>query len=247
MPSAASKASPSTTLVTRPSSFASAASKMRPVVVSSIATSRFTSSGSAAVAPMSGMRPHFASMTENFVPAAATRTSAPSAIWKPPPKQTPWTAATTGHGTPRHAWETACARLAASPSGRPRSSSKFFFASVVPTTDLRSRPAENARPSYAVARTNALTPGVPSSSVMPSAISVRSAALSEFTGGRCSVSTPTSGASESISTPTSAAMRRRAGAARTQRAAARRPARRKLMLKPFLLRGWSAGACVRFR
>mmetsp|Transcript_37338 Transcript_37338/g.120331 ORF Transcript_37338/g.120331 Transcript_37338/m.120331 type:complete len:252 (+) Transcript_37338:306-1061(+) len=88
--------------VTRPSWSASSPSKMRPVMISSVATSFGTSSGRTTVAPMSGMMPHLASIRENLHPGVAMRMSAPSAIWKPPPRQTPWVAAMTGAGTRRH-------------------------------------------------------------------------------------------------------------------------------------------------
>mmetsp|Transcript_2991 Transcript_2991/g.10341 ORF Transcript_2991/g.10341 Transcript_2991/m.10341 type:complete len:214 (+) Transcript_2991:313-954(+) len=76
--------------------------QVRPVMISSVATSFGTSSGRTTVAPMSGMMPHLASIRENLHPGVAMRMSAPSAIWKPPPRQTPWVAAMTGAGTRRH-------------------------------------------------------------------------------------------------------------------------------------------------
>eukprot|EP00965_Chrysotila_dentata_P005931 194695-Pleurochrysis_carterae.AAC.4 len=109
--------------VTRPSFRASRASKTRPVMVSSIATSFGTSSGSVTLALMSGIRPHLASITENLQSCEETRRSAPRAIWKPPPRQTPCTDAMTGAGMSRHRYPTSCARLEALPSGRCSSSS----------------------------------------------------------------------------------------------------------------------------
>mmetsp|Transcript_10179 Transcript_10179/g.20736 ORF Transcript_10179/g.20736 Transcript_10179/m.20736 type:complete len:253 (-) Transcript_10179:401-1159(-) len=88
--------------VTRPSLRASAPSKMRPVRVSSIATSLGTSSGRVTVADISGMMPHLDSMTDSLAVGEQMRMSAPSATCRPPPKQTPCTAAITGAGTRRH-------------------------------------------------------------------------------------------------------------------------------------------------
>ncbi len=67
--------------------------------VSSLATSLPTRRGSDCVIAMSGTRPHLISITAIRTSGAAIRMSAPSAICRPPPKQTPWTAAITGTGT----------------------------------------------------------------------------------------------------------------------------------------------------
>ncbi len=48
--------------------------------------------------PMSGISPQWTSRIETLASGATMRTSAPSAIWAPPPMQLPWTAQITGAG-----------------------------------------------------------------------------------------------------------------------------------------------------
>jgi hypothetical protein len=66
--------------VTTPSRRASSPSSTRPVNVSSLATSMPTRRGRVRVIDMSGISPHFTSMTENRASGRAIRMSAPSAI-----------------------------------------------------------------------------------------------------------------------------------------------------------------------
>ena len=93
---------------------------------------------------MSGTRPHFISITAMRVAGWTTRMSAPLAIWRPPPKQTPWTAAMTGTGHLRQVIAACCARLAL-PCVR---STSFACGFEPPAAMLdRSSPAQKARPS----------------------------------------------------------------------------------------------------
>jgi len=80
----ASSMGSSTHLVTSPNSAASFPSTMRPVMVSSLATSIRTNSRSVTDADMSGIKPHFASMMESLQSGVAKRKSAPNAICIPP-------------------------------------------------------------------------------------------------------------------------------------------------------------------
>ena len=89
-------------LVASPSATASVPLTTRPEKVSSLATSRPTSSGSSWLPVMSGIRPHLISSTDIRASGATMRMSAPSAICRPPPKATPWMAAITGWGRAVH-------------------------------------------------------------------------------------------------------------------------------------------------
>ena len=74
---------------------------------------------------MSGTRPHLPSITLSRASGAAIRTSAPSAICRPPPKQLPWTAAMTGTGRSIQSVHARCARFDRRPSRSRMSSSEI--------------------------------------------------------------------------------------------------------------------------
>ena len=71
----------------------------RAVNVSSLATSGPASRDKNSVPVMSGTRPQWTSRTDSWASGWTMRMSAPRAIWMPPPRAWPWTAAITGTGT----------------------------------------------------------------------------------------------------------------------------------------------------
>ena len=93
--SAATSAS-GTTRVTRPFSFASAASKMRPSSSSSSVTARPTSATSGAISAYAITSPRFLIGAPNRLDAPQIRRSQSAAISSPPPTQMPWICATSG-------------------------------------------------------------------------------------------------------------------------------------------------------
>ena len=98
---------------------------------------------------MSGTMPHFASITEKRASGLANRTSAPSAICSPPPRQTPWTAAITGAGMRRQSHAASCAGLHAASAGVRLSSAapaRAALSGPSSANDLTSSPAQNASP-----------------------------------------------------------------------------------------------------
>ncbi len=90
---------------------ASVPESVSPVIVRRLATSIPTCWERAWMPDMSGMIPHLASSTLHFASGAVMRKSAASAIWRPPPRQWPWTAAMTGTGSRRHAQHASWKRL----------------------------------------------------------------------------------------------------------------------------------------
>src|SRR5262245_51870505 len=96
---------------------------------------------------MSGTRPHLISMTESRASGDTKRTSAASAIWSPPPKATPWIAATTGTGISVHTQAARCAKLAGLSGRRARRSAAPPPPPPRPMKLATSSPALKARPS----------------------------------------------------------------------------------------------------
>ena len=146
------------TLVARPSATASAPLTIRPEKVSSLATSRPTSSGSSWVPVMSGTRPQRISSTDIRASGATMRMSAPSAICRPPPRALPVTAAMTGTGTSVQTYAARCPALLAGPE--PGGRSTWTLSRSPPRIAWKapkSRPAQKSGPSPD--STTARTPG----------------------------------------------------------------------------------------
>src|SRR5690606_20223357 len=146
----------SATRVARPRRTASSPLTMRPVKVSSLATSSPTSRTSVWVPVMSGIRPQRDSRTESLASGATTRMSAPSAICSPPPSAGPWTAAMTGTSSSCHTqaacWPRWVIRPSVSPiapSGAPPPRASLDAAPPPPAIAcklLKSSPAQKPRP-----------------------------------------------------------------------------------------------------
>ncbi len=144
------------TRVARPSATASWPLTMRPVKVSSLATSRPTSSGSSWVPVMSGTRPHLISSTDIRASGVTMRRSAPSATCSPPPRAFPVTAAMTGTGTSVHTYAARCPAPLAGPRGpgraEPSPGGRSTWAlgrspSRMARNQPKSRPAQKSGPS----------------------------------------------------------------------------------------------------
>ena len=99
---------------------------------------------------MSGTSPQRPSMIDSRASGATKRMSAPRASCSPPPKATPCTAAMTGMGASCQAQATRCAALArdsASRAVRSPLAARRSPASSIAWNDVKSSPAQNARPS----------------------------------------------------------------------------------------------------
>src|SRR5690242_9714364 len=146
-------------LVARPSATASSPLTTRPEKVSSLATSRPTSSGSSWLPVMSGIRPHLISSTDSRASGATMRMSAPSAICRPPPSALPVTAAMTGTGSSAQTYAARCPAARAGPSWTGgRSTCRLSRSpSRIAWNAPKSRPAQKSGPSPD--STTARTPG----------------------------------------------------------------------------------------
>jgi PII-like signaling protein len=146
------------TLVARPSATASSPRTTRPEKVSSLATSRPTSSGSSWLPVMSGTRPHLISSTDIRASGATMRMSAPSAICRPPPSALPVTAAMTGTGISVQTYAARCPVARAGPWPGGRSTRALSRSpSRIAANEPKSRPAQKSGPSPD--STTARTPG----------------------------------------------------------------------------------------
>ena len=114
------------------------------VIVSRLAVSMPTSSARLRTPDMSGMIPHLPSSTDQVESGDAMRKSAASAIWSPPPRQWPCTAAMTGTGSRRQAQQ-ASWNVLVPRHGRGTNAAATRRGSAI--TVAKSRPAQKASPS----------------------------------------------------------------------------------------------------
>ncbi len=144
-----------------------------PETIISSARSTPATRGSRWVPPAPGRMPSFTSGRPSLASGAATRWVQVRASSSPPPKATPWIAATTGFLQPSRISSTSC--------------SDGDMGGLV--NSVMSAPPEKPRP--APISTMALTPGSASAAFTPSATAVRTAIDRAFTGGESSVTIAT--------------------------------------------------------
>src|SRR5581483_3310477 len=179
---------PLTRRSTRPSRQASSMATCRPVSTRSAARPVPSRRSSNWVPPPPGTSPTVTSVSPNTAVSSATIRSQDSASSQPPPSANPCTAATTGCGSPGTAPKTPritgrCARISAS---------------LIPARSFRSAPAQNARLPGAPLTTTARTDGSAASSPHSSVSERASPVLIAFTGGRSSMISATTAASEPV-------------------------------------------------